>query len=346
MAIDKIHSTDQPTPKVNAPATTSPTVTDDLNAQAAQATKPKRTPGLRILDNLLYTVLNNTAVFAVSVAATYITQNKNKTYDGFAGWLQKRGDRFVNYAMKKGMSKNSAENASMVAFSFIDGSIMAPVVKIAEDYREPLAKKIDEALGTVPNDLSVYDAEPKQSWGSMLMGRITTLGAVLPIAVTLDKIGKHSTGEWGIKGTHGKDPQFKDLNTSLFRDPGLKLGEQLQKKFPSLNTRFNNTPLLFRTTLFEAFYTSVCTAGLYVGSRFFARKEKARSEHALQRSQHSMADDALNVSESPYTSAEQTKNQHALTVEQDSSNAVPLTRVDHISHANRIEQLPAHAVGA
>jgi len=264
---------------------------------AQETRKQKRTPGLWVLDNLLYTVLNNLSVFAVSVAATYITQNDKVKYTGLRGWLQSRGQRVTGFLMGKGLSENSAKNASMVAFSFLDGSIMAPAIKLLEDHREPLAEKIDIVLGTVPEDKSVYDAEPKQSWWSIGLGRISALALVLPVAVALDKFGKNHENKWGFKteAHTGKNPlPFRDINTIWFREPGERAGKLIMEAAPGLTKRFTNPSLLFRTSIFEAVYTTICTVGLYVGSRFFARKSEERHQlkatHAIA-PEHAAAND-------------------------------------------------------
>lgn len=344
-------------------------VADELIAkEAAREKKMKRTVGLKILDNLFYTVLNNTAVFFVSVAATYITQNKNRTYtDPIRAWLQGRGGKFIHWATnpnvfsKKGFGLQTAENASMVAFSFIDGSVMAPAVKVLEDHRESLAQKIDYVLGTVPEDKTVYDAEPKQSWGSILMGRLSALAVVLPVAVTLGKVGKDHNNQWGVKDKEihkeGGKP-FRDINAMWFREPGVKIGNKLKENFPWISKRFTNTELLFRTTIFEGVYTSICTAGLYVGSRFFAsHKDIAKLHHNPKNTPRptptpapiATSDIATTAPVIPDTvSSIDTKAPAPATVDNDNApaNSAPSPKVANIKHADRIENLPAHAVGA
>ncbi len=232
-----------------------------------------RTPGLKLLDVFIYPILTNFSVFAISVVATYLTSKGGmRTADGSlrygkAGeWFQNRGTWLANKFKSVGMSDAQADMSKMVAFSFIDGSIMAIPVKWLEDRREQIGRWMDDRLGTRPEDESVYAAEPKQTWLSVLGGRFLTASIVVPTAVALDKTG---------------------LNDTLFNSPGLRAGEWLAKQ-PTVKRIAGDHDVreLSRIGFFEAFYTSVCTLGLYISSRGIARvsherkKEKAEAEAA------------------------------------------------------------------
>jgi hypothetical protein len=219
-----------------------------------------RTRGLYIFDVFLYPILTNFAVFAVSVYATYQT-----TYGKPGNWLKERGDVFrKGMKQKLGFSDSTAKMATMVLFSFLDGSLMAPVVKFFEDRRGKIARWIDDRLGTTPEDTSVYDEEPKQSWWSVLGGRFATVMIVVPTAVLLDQ----------------KSGGNQSWNDRLFSEPGKKTGEWVEKNVPAVQKAFPklNIPGIMEIAFFEAFYTSVCTAGLYISSRFFAGKSKEKEE--------------------------------------------------------------------
>lgn len=217
--------------------------------------KQRRTTGLWLFDAFLYPFLNNIVVFAVSVVATYLTSHGDRMGGAMGRWFHRRGESFIKLAMKTGMNEKQADEAKMVFFSFLDGSIMAPFIKILEDRRERIARGIDVMLGTVPKDESVYAAEPKQTWGSVLLGRAATSAIVVPTAVALDKLG------W---------------NDRLFHNPGLKMGKAFKENFPKYVNKHPHIdfPGLFKVGVFEAFYTTVCTIGLYISSRFLARQQE------------------------------------------------------------------------
>jgi len=218
-----------------------------------------RTPGLRLFDVFLYPFLTNFVVFGISVAATYLTNKggmrnaEGKLIYGKIGkWFHTRGDWVTNKFKKIGMNHEQADMSKMVFFSFADGTLVAPMVKLLEDRREKISKWIDDRLGTTPEDeVAAYKAEPKQSWLSVIGGRLAVAAIVAPTAAFLDKTG---------------------LNHRLFNEPGKKIGEWIASK-PNVAKRFGKWDVkeLGRVSAFEAFYTSVCTAGLYVISRFLAR---------------------------------------------------------------------------
>lgn len=219
--------------------------------------KPPRTKGLWLLDTFLYGILANTSVFLMSVAATYLTSRGDMTnaegkrvYGRIGKFFYDRGEVITGFFKKTGMGEESAKMSKMVFFSWFDGSLLAPLIKLAEDQRKPLAKRIDKALGTEPADDSVYDTEPKQSWGSVLGGRLATCAVVVPTAVLLDK---------------------KGLNEKWFYTYGKALGEKVEQ-IPMVAKHFGKHDIaeIGRVSLFEAFYTSVCTAGLYISSRMIA----------------------------------------------------------------------------
>ncbi len=159
---------------------------------------------------------------------------------------------------------------------------MIPAIKIFEDNRENIAKRIDIITGTKPTDESVYDAEPKQSWGTVLGGRALTAGVVVPTAAFMNKIDFHNGSlKWAVENG-------PNLNQRAFIDPGVKLGEYVAKNHPKFTQKFSKEAYeeMAKVSIFEAFYTSLCTAGLYVTSRWLAggvdKEAPANLNHAPQ----------------------------------------------------------------
>ncbi len=227
----------------------------------------KRTPGLKLFDVVLYPIVTNLAVFGISVGATYLTSRggdrtkEGKLIYGKVGeFFQQRGDWLMGKFKSMGMSHNEAKMSKIVFFSFLDGSLMAPFVKMVEDRREKIGKWFDDKMGTTPENDDAYKAEPKQSWLSVLGGRFVTAGIVIPTAMALSR---------KVDGV--------SLNDRMFNNPGEKMAEWLAKK-PAVVKFFGKLDVreIFSVSLFEAFYTSVCTAGLYVSSRFIARKTEKK----------------------------------------------------------------------
>lgn len=264
-----------------------------------QHTKQKSTFGIKVFEGALYPFLANTAVFGISVGFTYLTKHGKE-----GGFFRSRGEETVKWfeganSIKLGnpfknnetllglknifkdknhllefktpvkLSSDSADMAKMILYSFVDGSAIAVLVALAENYSIPIAKWIDKKAGTQPPDDSPYEAHAKhpQTIWTILGGRLTTAGIVVPTAVLLDKTRLKILGN-------------RSLNDVLFHTPGEKLGEYINTHFPQFRENIAKVwpkdlppldlPYLGKTVLFEAFYTSVCTLGLYGSSRILA----------------------------------------------------------------------------
>ncbi len=118
-------------------------------------------------------------------------------------WLFKRGEQSRTlmreglewFGMENGKAAKTAENFIMVMWSFIDGSLIALFVKPFEDRRKSISQWLDDKFGTKPKDESVYDQEPKHSWGSVLWGRVVTFAFVISAFFLLQKEVKGKSDE-------------------------------------------------------------------------------------------------------------------------------------------------------
>jgi hypothetical protein len=244
----------------------------------------KRSLGQWAFDSLIYGGVINTLVFATSILATYLTNHgrqlvgkeSKSLFAKFARGMQDRGEWLDSKLMKIGMNKERAGDFRMVAFSFIDGSIFAMLAKPLEDQRENIARWIDKRFSKEPVPEETYHKEPKQTWGSVFGGRVATFVAVFSTYKLLDKlhVKNAATG------------QFENLNKAIFTNTGERMGEAVSKwgwlrdsKLASKNSVFN-LPGLFKVGVFEAFYTTVCTIGLYFTSRLFAGKREKKATHS------------------------------------------------------------------
>jgi hypothetical protein len=272
-----------------------PMVGNKVNAQYTAKEVPvnkklRRTLGQLGVDIGLYPILTNAGVFFISLGATYLTVkggDRNAAGELIHGRLGEifhtRGEALKNQFKKFGMNESQADMSKMVFFSFVDGTFMAPFIKVIEDRREKISRWIDHKCGTTPEDLSVYKAEPKQSWTSVVGGRLATCSIVVPTAVMMEKAG---------------------LNDVLFVKPGIQIGEaivqrpKLAKLFGKLDPRE-----LSKIGIFELFYTSVCTGGLYMLSRTFSKKLNAK--HAVAQN------DATPQQVEPVYSVESTERKRA-----------------------------------
>lgn len=284
-------------------------IRQDASARDVTPAPAKRSLGLRAFDVFLYPVVTNLGVFTVSVWATYMSTKKPSINPGaFEKVMQARGTWLEQQFAKVGITGKRAEEFRIVAFSFLDGSVLAPVVKLFEDRRTDIARSIDRNFSSQPVDESEYASEPKQSWASVLGGRALTAGIVVPTALTLNKIKPKA---W----------LGNNLNDVLFNNPGKKLAAWVDgqegvkgaiRSLPGLKNL--QVSELAKVSLFEAFYTSVCTAGLYFTSRGIARmQENWKADRPLNYSASFSNAPALTqeLDEAPKATVETTRAAHA-----------------------------------
>ena len=226
------------------------------NASSSQ--KKKRTFGNVMFDLIVWPTIAFGVVFAFSVWLLKTT----KFGKAGAGGFKDRYDKWVK-SMTEWMGKQQsfshlpadelatkAEHYVDVLISFGAGTILVSPIKLFEDQRQSFAKAIDKLFGTTPKDPTQYKEEPKQSWLSVLGGRVLTFGIILGVSTTFGrKIDQalEATSEFFVGG-------WKALNPNV----SAKTAEQVsQWSF---------------VTAFEVFYTAVTTSLLYVISRAIAKK--------------------------------------------------------------------------
>lgn len=323
--------------------------TPDLSDKADKlAQKAQRTPGLKIFDTLVYPVFNNTSVFVTSVIATYLSINgdkKNSTNEYVFGsvgrWFRDRSigtDQLFQSWFK--MKPTTAKNSRIVLWSFVDGTLLSLPVKWMENKREHVAKSIDAMLGTQPADDTPYESEPKQTWLSVLGGRITTAAIVVSTALLFENTK--------VKNKAGQEV---NINEKMFQGGADKIEGWIKSK-PKLQAFFDKPKVkekvdvnsLAYVGIFEAVYTSICTAGLYVISRFFARGlettygnrahpilPKIETNPKRADSEVGKAIMAENIIKEEKISAEDALEK-------------PSSKLRHIAEAERLERLPTQTV--
>jgi hypothetical protein len=428
----------------------------------------KRTLGMWVTDGIVYPLVTNPAVWALSVGATYLTEKGGEriktgevvrntsgkdivtevmqdkklvehvikegevigeVYERKFGWLgdqmAKRGKWLDGKFMKMGMKAEGAQMARIVAFSFIDGSLLEPITSALEKKRGDMSEGIDNMLGTQPKDKSVYDDEPARGDGSLLLGRAMTAGIVVPTAVALEKTNPFAVVTEKVKDESGKEIEqvvrnaegkasfkssgffstklrelankyvYKDkpilsadealshelydgrkvheanANDYFFGKFGAGHGKRVQELMekPELMEeakvghrmlvkatqglektigRSLDKPLLGKIVVFEAFYTSVCTAGLYLSSLLFADKVKDKKE-IEQKEIVKKAESILANKPNPaadFTSKAVATDQWAARKVAEVTQAQPQTKITprkeyHLAHDTETVQMPA-----
>jgi hypothetical protein len=267
--------TDEKNEQLTPPTPAAPTRAEAAQSALAEAapTKPKRTLGLRIFDATFYGGVVNSAIFLASAASTYWTYHGN-TVGKAGGALRWVGEQFykrrkpIENALEKiGVTGEAGKIGTTVFWSFVDGTVFTPLIKAIEDRREKIALSIDTLLGTKSDNMGAYDAEPKQSWKSIFIGRMETLGIVLPVAILMEKTGgnKRIFYNGGNKIMHAIETHTPTLDKKM---TAIVAAPHAPEYAAELGIRKKT---LFEVLSFEAFYTSICTVGTYLFSRVFAR---------------------------------------------------------------------------
>ncbi|MBV8939281.1 MAG: carbohydrate kinase family protein [Alphaproteobacteria bacterium] len=269
-----------------------------------------RTRGQKAFDFILYPLLANIGVFALSTFVTYhsnFNQNKANPFVKRSSWFKDQLTKVPVLAENPKM----ARNLNMIVWSFLDGSLMAPVVAAFESKRQPISRWIDEKLDSVPEDASVYDKEVQRSWQDVIKARAATFALVMATYFTFNaKTFPHSAQKGILAEVSPGSGVFEretveSINGFVFDIPGKKIGGWLTR-IPSVrnwaqklsDNQLKNmaertgtaarkaTPMdaryqiegLVNTGLFEIVYTSLCTAGLFfIGKAFAARRKNAEA---------------------------------------------------------------------
>jgi len=267
-------------------------------------TNVQRTPGQKAFDLGLYPLLANVGVFALSAFVTYHSNfNQNK-----ANWFVKRSSWFKDQLIKvPALAENpkTAADLNMVIWSFIDGSLMSPVVAAFESKRQKISRWLDDKMGTAPEDKTVYDKEVQRSWQDVIKARAATFAFVIGTYFTLKaKVFPNSLQEGILAETAAGSGIFKrnpvkSINGMVFDVPARKIGGWLHgipsirnwaqkisgsqlkgmaEKTGAVARAATETDARYQiegmadTGLFELIYTSLCTAGLFILGKTFASK--------------------------------------------------------------------------
>lgn len=146
--------------------------------------KKKRTAGNIIYDFGVFGSIAWAGVCAMSALTAHEAMHGNNKYFNWLRTLNNVVLGGLSKTLSKSIMKNSpketvdavARNTTMVFTLGMGGHTLMAPIKWLEDNRQKNAAKIDKLLGTEPPDSEVVAREPKQSWGSVLSGRMLSWG--------------------------------------------------------------------------------------------------------------------------------------------------------------------------
>ena len=204
---------------------------DTIATTAPPATEAKKhlSKGDRLFDTLVYTGLNNISTFVLTLGITYgllhgfkkvgvgkeaVNEHFKKASADLGAFLEK---------MKSGRGEHAPTIMLTTALG-IGGTLMIVPIKFLEDRRTGIVGYFNKKLGDKTDPSELKEA-PKQSWGSLLLGRATAwlvVFASLTGAAKLlgsDKFAKFEEGfaEHVVAKPLGKSVKTFGEHTAQFR---------------------------------------------------------------------------------------------------------------------------------
>jgi len=235
-------------------------IADQTTAPDRQQDKhtPKlaRSSGNIKLDMALWGGIQGVGIWLFSlVVADWAQSGKgflNKGFEAGRTWLTPRLGKFAeNKTSQKIWGSSKEQWASSIVLTLalsLGGTILLPVTKYFEDRRTQIATWIDKKLGHDDIDPSQIRPEPKQTWGSMIKGRLMSLGLGYAIFAAL---GPRRAGN--VQNAVG------DVATNAILKVRPNANSQTIRKWSDL-------------AVFDLILTTLTAGTAYVGSRFSASK--------------------------------------------------------------------------
>ena len=223
-----------------------------------KAEKSSTSKGEKLFDWLTYGGIAGVGTFLVTIPIAYWAK-----YGGGGKYFAKS----TQFLQKQGFSEHTAEQFMMTTATMQGGNVTVIPVKLMENHKPELVEKFNKMLGDKSVDASVEE-DPKQTWNSLIKSRVAAWLAVF----TGFKMGGALFG----------NEKFAVFENSFAEHIVCKpLGRPTH--IPGLAKIAENETKLFRygkIAAIDVFATTAATILLYMGSRFFAKKnDKWHAQH-------------------------------------------------------------------
>lgn len=226
-----------------------------------------KSKGEKLFDRAVYGGLAGVGTFF----ATLFLADKLK-HGGWAGPRYQRAvewtQRHLSRALPKETSKQIAEEAVMTTSLMMGGNAMILPIGAAEHYKVPIVSGLNVMMGDKTPPEAVESA-PKQTWGSLIEGRLLAWGAVFTALMG---------ARFAVPKTFELFPQEAGQRTHQFIQKLRKepmLAEEAMKKTKAY--RYGEIGA------FDVFATAAAATLLYVGGHFFARKQAEKKADRSER---------------------------------------------------------------
>lgn len=215
-----------------------------------QASHP-RSVGENIFDWTTYGAVNGVGTFLLTVpVADYLKSGGGaKYYQQASHWLEHKGLPF----MPKNWRAPFVSQFLMTTILMQGGNLMLFPVGMAESVKTPIVKGINKAFGDT-SDISHLENAPKQTAWSLIQGRLAAFGAVWAGLASAEVFFK---------------PQMAQFENAMGRATCAFMNRPMLDALGKETKTFRYGKM----AAFDVFATATATALLYVGSKFFARKQ-------------------------------------------------------------------------
>lgn len=277
-----------------------------MEQQLAPNQDPKKTRsiGEKIFDWFTYAGIAGVGTFLATLPLAYWQKyggGKN-LYDKAAGWFSERG-------VDRGTSKSFLETNALMH----GGNAILLVVALVEHFKVPIVQGLNRLFNDDTDPASIQEA-PKQTAGSLILGRMIAWGSVFAGLFSAQKIFPET---------------FKQFENEFAR------------RLCQLTGRANKT--LFRygkLAALDVFATATSATLLYIGSHFFARQavEKQNKQASATPAKEELAQD---IAVTDKTDASQTKGSPVKPEEKPASQVHRISRQAHLANVVEVNQLTA-----
>lgn len=246
-------------------AETGKAVATEQRTKTAQ--KKRRTFGNKVFDLTVWPSIQWFGVWVMSLVVADRAKNKtgiaNQWFEKATSWvtteLKKFGTDNENprkiFGRQTSYKEDWAKGLVLIFALSLGGSMLVPVTKFLEDRRQRIASWIDKHFGKNALEEDLARPEPKQTWGSMLKGRLAALTTVY--------------GAFLLVG-----PSTMDAIQKRF---GKNVTDEVMKAGP-IAKRFSEKRVgqLAELAVFDLFFTAITASFHYLVSRITASKKQEK----------------------------------------------------------------------
>ena len=239
---------------------------DTIATTAPPAAEAKKhlSRGDKLFDTLVYTGLNNISTFLLSLGITFgalhgfkkVGVGNEAVNEQFKALTKDLG-KFLN-KIRPNLGKNADDIMLTTALGF-GGTLMIVPIKLLEDRRNRIVDYFNKKLGD-KTDPSQLKEPPKQSWGSLLLGRAAAWTVVFASITGAKKLLPEGTFEKFSEG-FAEHVVAKPLGKSV-KAVGPETAEFRLGKIAAV----------------DVFATIAATLILETSSKFFANRREAKQE--------------------------------------------------------------------